>query len=1189
MSDTPQHNPWKGLNTYVEGEVIYGRDEEIAQLAAQVTQSTQTVLYGRSGIGKSSIINAGIFPRVRHEGYFPVNIRFDHNAASYTTQVRQAVMQALADLRPGREGGPYSGQAEELMPLHGTEADESLWEFFHRFRYTDHKGRPVRPLIVVDQFEEIFTLATDRQRVDDFFRQLADLLNGIMPDALVPEAPTAATEADPSDFFSALAEQLSTRSYLTDSEFSIVIVLREDFLSYLERATAFIPSLRNNRFPLRPINDEQAADIIMQPRPGLVPKDVAELIIQRITGDDTVHIDNVPEVEVDSAILSLYLSRLYDKMRQQGLPVFTRQLVEAHSSDIISDFYEESTRGLSFTALRFLEEELVNREGRRDNRDRLTVLERTGLSAAQLDHLVRDVKLLRQFSYGSTLRIEFIHDILCPTIVAHRQKMAMARAARRTRHRLWLGITGVLVLAFVVGTWMAVGWWQNDAEMSECYASFTRRDGWPEGVGQPLGKGERAQSPIYYRLSKRGHKAGPFTRVEVCSSNPLLPDEPRLECLEVNPVTDNFASTDARAQAFVAMLSRVASIDFAAGEDGRIEKEVMRAEGGKPLFVVSYFHQGDAAQSRSLHEAWQTFLTPEGQSLQVRDNHLDRAKVVWDSCGRLSSVTWFDQQGVTLAAADSAFGYRFTYLGADTVIRRALDDCGLLLQPGNGWNTLVTARRAGRTDRWYALLASEDDTPRWHDYLANAHMGCAHTVSLGRDTTIFYRVHGSAEQLAARVSRRTDAHGNVVTETAQAAPGEAATFLSHHPARTVCTYDAATGRRTLHRLLNAQGRPFAPTPSAVHTEQWRYATDGRQLLASARSARGVEYAVSRTYDRLQRITTESSERYGQPYSAARYEYQQLKSNGVRTVITCIDRSGHPANQLRHFGDDALSVSRIITDSVARRVTRTFYALTPEGHNAPLPVVRNEYGTATSFFRLVDTYDADGNRITQQAFDALGNVVRSMRYEFQNGELIGRYAMGLDGSPVRCTLWEEEGYAYYKMYFTRNFDGQFNALKAVNEWERPSVFYDYAFQDALQIRFFNLHGDTLTSGYKINADVYTYQLAPTSNLSHLKVPYLHFHHAHHPLHDGNWGLRDGDRIVRLGKWHLGGSEEAFRTEWRRLMQGHQMQMLVAKPIVAGNREAYKECELSIKGITAPPDEDYHFLPLTADEAHSLVHM
>ena len=41
-------NPWRGLQAYREGEILYGRDEDILRLSGQVLSDTDTVLYGKS-------------------------------------------------------------------------------------------------------------------------------------------------------------------------------------------------------------------------------------------------------------------------------------------------------------------------------------------------------------------------------------------------------------------------------------------------------------------------------------------------------------------------------------------------------------------------------------------------------------------------------------------------------------------------------------------------------------------------------------------------------------------------------------------------------------------------------------------------------------------------------------------------------------------------------------------------------------------------------------------------------------------------------------------------------------------------------------------------------------------------------------------------------------------------------------
>ena len=82
MEEQNKKNPWLGLESYKEGEILYGRDDDIRDLTQCVLSDIDTLLYGRSGIGKSSILNAGIIPAARRNGYLPVLVRFSLIACS---------------------------------------------------------------------------------------------------------------------------------------------------------------------------------------------------------------------------------------------------------------------------------------------------------------------------------------------------------------------------------------------------------------------------------------------------------------------------------------------------------------------------------------------------------------------------------------------------------------------------------------------------------------------------------------------------------------------------------------------------------------------------------------------------------------------------------------------------------------------------------------------------------------------------------------------------------------------------------------------------------------------------------------------------------------------------------------------------------------------------------------------------
>src|SRR3979409_2781690 len=73
-------HPWLGLASFTEETraFFFGRDEEIAELARRVQRKLLTLLFGQSGLGKTSILRAGLVPRLRDQGYCPIYVRVDY-------------------------------------------------------------------------------------------------------------------------------------------------------------------------------------------------------------------------------------------------------------------------------------------------------------------------------------------------------------------------------------------------------------------------------------------------------------------------------------------------------------------------------------------------------------------------------------------------------------------------------------------------------------------------------------------------------------------------------------------------------------------------------------------------------------------------------------------------------------------------------------------------------------------------------------------------------------------------------------------------------------------------------------------------------------------------------------------------------------------------------------------------------
>jgi WD40 repeat protein len=69
-------SPYKGLASFEDSELdallFFGREREIAAVAANVLASRLTVLYGPSGVGKSSLLGAGVARRLREQSGAPV-------------------------------------------------------------------------------------------------------------------------------------------------------------------------------------------------------------------------------------------------------------------------------------------------------------------------------------------------------------------------------------------------------------------------------------------------------------------------------------------------------------------------------------------------------------------------------------------------------------------------------------------------------------------------------------------------------------------------------------------------------------------------------------------------------------------------------------------------------------------------------------------------------------------------------------------------------------------------------------------------------------------------------------------------------------------------------------------------------------------------------------------------------------
>jgi WD40 repeat protein len=426
-------SPWPGLASFTEETraFFHGRDQEVTELFRRVQRKHLTILFGQSGHGKSSLLRAGLVPKLRPEGYCPIYVRLDHTPGSLplSEQIKERVFRTTA------EAGTWTKPGASV-------AGESLWEFLHHRddQLKEASGRTLVPLIIFDQFEEIFTLAqtdaTGRARAEAFITDLADLVENRPPLALEEKLEQDPPQADRFDFDRA--------------DYRILITLREDYLPHLEALKKRMPSITQNRLRLSRLSGKQACESVLKTGGKLVTPDVAEAIVKFVSGaEDTAH------AEVEPSLLSLVCRELNEHRRAKGLPQITADMLEGSRESILSEYYERTLAAVPVKVREFVEDELLTSSGFRESVGEERVRKAfadAGAPAGALAELVNQ-RLLRIEERLDVRRVEITHDVLCSIVKSSREKRLERLALRRARRlRLVVGALAAGLAVLVTGT-----------------------------------------------------------------------------------------------------------------------------------------------------------------------------------------------------------------------------------------------------------------------------------------------------------------------------------------------------------------------------------------------------------------------------------------------------------------------------------------------------------------------------------------------------------------------------------------------------------------------------------------------------------------------------------------------------------------------------------------------------------------
>jgi Leucine-rich repeat (LRR) protein/GTPase SAR1 family protein len=213
---------YPGLRPFRQEEerLFFGRAEEVDNIVNRIQSGDVTVISGQSGVGKTSLVNAGVVPRLVKDNMVPVFIRFSNPEQSPVVQIYSAVEAALF--------------SEKLIIP--TSSKNDLSALVNTF------PEDKRPILIFDQFEELF------------LRNPEDRTHAIGEIAQLRTNGTGASEA-----------KRKKNGHKKSTPLRLLFVIRLDRLPLLHETFRWIPHGLNDTFVLKPISSSQARDAIVSP------------------------------------------------------------------------------------------------------------------------------------------------------------------------------------------------------------------------------------------------------------------------------------------------------------------------------------------------------------------------------------------------------------------------------------------------------------------------------------------------------------------------------------------------------------------------------------------------------------------------------------------------------------------------------------------------------------------------------------------------------------------------------------------------------------------------------------------------------------------------------------------------------------------------------------------------------------
>lgn len=459
-----------------ERDRFFGRGRDIRDLYDLILLEKLVVVFGKSGYGKSSLLNAGILPRFEEET--EENARFTPLLIRLGSYVEGKVLSPLDNFAQRlEERAPYTGGAGFLDLFSG---EHKLWYEFKRRQVSGVH----RFVLVFDQFEEFFSYPAEEQH--RFKEQLAELLYQDTPQGVREQV---------------LDMPRQQRLLLaTPLDIKAVFVIREDRLSLLDSLHDQLPAIFHKRYELRALSREQAREAIVRPAglPGLqfaspafrYSPEALERILDELSRGQKEQQQKIEAFQLQ--VLCQYLESKVAERGREGATVQPADLPEA--ANIFEAYYNRQIgqlpEGRRLAARLIIEEGLIleepaTGEGRRLGVDGALLVQQfkdIGATPELLAALEDTFLLRREANALGGFNFEVSHDSLLPPILKAKaerkeseerllreQEKEQIRKSRRRQRRVWgvIAVIGLMVISLFFLAWQQYQIAKQNKERSE--------------------------------------------------------------------------------------------------------------------------------------------------------------------------------------------------------------------------------------------------------------------------------------------------------------------------------------------------------------------------------------------------------------------------------------------------------------------------------------------------------------------------------------------------------------------------------------------------------------------------------------------------------------------------------------------------------------------------------------------------